>query len=239
MEHLTHTSDPRNALPLAVDDPDHPWVAGMIETMADAPNMASARSELSDAMQEGRVTPEDLESLSRDNADAIARITTSTHGRSTAAKKAIAHLRRVEREIVRPAIQARSSRGRTMTRSSRARVARARRRRATRVVRVDADDGDPDPAPLAVADTRRLARSLAPGAAPLTITDRTCLEICGLEARPWKRALVELRVPYARLGHRTIARGDDWLAAIDGRSGRDAPVRSDDEIVRAVLARRK
>lgn len=79
------------------------------------------------------------------------------------------------------------------------------------------------------AATRRLNGITTRGAehgtvAPATITDRTCRVVTGLDARPWRRALVELDVPHVRVGRRTVCSAAAWLAAIDRASG--TPVRA-------------
>ena len=75
------------------------------------------------------------------------------------------------------------------------------------------------------------------GPAAVTITDRTCLAFTGLEARPWKLALVALEVPYVKIGHRTICRLDAWIAAIDRASGRSDAVDLTDADVIAMSTR--
>jgi hypothetical protein len=69
----------------------------------------------------------------------------------------------------------------------------------------------------------------------LTITDRTCKALTGFDARPWKVALVALKVPHFKVGHRTVCRADDWLAAVSRATGADAatprPAPSADDFV--------
>ena len=66
---------------------------------------------------------------------------------------------------------------------------------------------------------------------PVTVSDKTCFAVCGVEPGPWKRALSELRVPNTKIGRRTVARLDDWLAAVDRATGRGAPEWNEDAII--------
>jgi excisionase family DNA binding protein len=54
---------------------------------------------------------------------------------------------------------------------------------------------------------------------PLSITDRTCDALAGLAPRGWRKALVAMQVPHAKVGGKTICRSDDWLAAISHQAG--------------------
>ncbi len=56
---------------------------------------------------------------------------------------------------------------------------------------------------------------------PLTVADTTesCEALTGLPPHLWRRALVELSVPHARVGRRTLCLAADWLAAVQRRSG--------------------
>jgi len=84
---------------------------------------------------------------------------------------------------------------------------------------------------------RRARAAVAIAAA--TISDRTCLEVCGIEPKPWRAMLDELRIPHVRLHRRTICRTDDWTAAIDRLTGRTAPVWDRATIVRLAAASAK
>ncbi len=71
----------------------------------------------------------------------------------------------------------------------------------------------------------------------LSITDRTCFELTGFEARSWKLALVDLAVPHGRVGRRTICRAADWDAAVARRTGA-APSAYDEGAIIELAARR-
>jgi hypothetical protein len=82
------------------------------------------------------------------------------------------------------------------------------------------------------------ARKPPAASPPLTITDRTCDTETGFERRSWKRALVELGVPHAKVGRHIVCRADDWLAALDRRTGAaHPPALTDTEVIE--LAARK
>lgn len=50
--------------------------------------------------------------------------------------------------------------------------------------------------------------------APVTVTDRTCAQVLGLEPRPFREWLVSADVPHKRIGRRVVARVDDVLDAL-------------------------
>lgn len=96
------------------------------------------------------------------------------------------------------------------------RTPRRPRQAPTRAVSRDGgDSGDDGPAP-------RPPRAGQPVGA-ITISDLTCLAACGYEPRAWRAVLVELRVPHAKIGRRTVCRASDWLDAVDRVSGRGEP----------------
>jgi hypothetical protein len=64
-----------------------------------------------------------------------------------------------------------------------------------------------------------MSPAVKPPAAPVSISDRNCLEATGLAPRAWRRALVELNIPHARVGRRTVCTVGAWLAAIERASG--------------------
>lgn len=68
----------------------------------------------------------------------------------------------------------------------------------------------------------RIAMTDAVIVTPVTITDRNCAALTGLEPRPWRAAVVALGVPATRLGKRLVVCAEDWAAAVRGH--RDEPV---------------
>jgi hypothetical protein len=50
---------------------------------------------------------------------------------------------------------------------------------------------------------------------PITVTDRTCALVLGLEPRVYRALVVRERIPHARLGRRMVARIEDILAVFD------------------------
>ena len=78
---------------------------------------------------------------------------------------------------------------------------------------------------------------------PVTVTDRTCAAVLGLEPRVYRELVVRERIPHARLGRRIVARIEDVLVAVDRLAGADAvdapeadDVDDQPETVDAVLA---
>jgi hypothetical protein len=61
--------------------------------------------------------------------------------------------------------------------------------------------------------------------APVTVTDRTCALVFGLEARQWCEWLDAADVPHTKIGRRTIALVADCVAALSRSAARttDAP----------------
>jgi len=57
----------------------------------------------------------------------------------------------------------------------------------------------------------------------LTVTDRTCAAVLGLEPRVFRQLLISAKIPHARIGRRVVARADLVLAALDRLAGDDAP----------------
>lgn len=49
---------------------------------------------------------------------------------------------------------------------------------------------------------------------PVTVTDRTCAAVLGLEPRVYREWLVAAGVPHTRIGRRVVARTDHVLAAL-------------------------
>ena len=52
----------------------------------------------------------------------------------------------------------------------------------------------------------------------LSITERNCDALTGLSPSAWRKALVAMQVPHAKVGRKTICRSDDWLSAISLRA---------------------
>lgn len=50
---------------------------------------------------------------------------------------------------------------------------------------------------------------------PVTVTDRTCAAVVGLEPRAFREAVARLKIPHAMLGRRMVVRVADFLAALD------------------------
>ncbi len=53
------------------------------------------------------------------------------------------------------------------------------------------------------------------GIVPVTVTDRTCAAVLGLEPRVYRELVTRVRIPHATIGRRIVARVDDMLAALD------------------------
>lgn len=80
-----------------------------------------------------------------------------------------------------------------------------------------------------------MARQLRPRAtdglavAPVTVTDRTCAAVLGLEPRVFRAWLMAANVPHAHIGRRVVARVDDVLAALRNAPAPTAAPEADDE----------
>lgn len=53
------------------------------------------------------------------------------------------------------------------------------------------------------------------GIVPVTVTDRTCAAVLGLEPRVYRELVTRARIPHATIGRRVVTRVDDVLAALD------------------------
>lgn len=74
-----------------------------------------------------------------------------------------------------------------------------------------------------------------PAVAAVTVSDRTCVAIFGIEWRTLRAWLDENGVPIRRIGRRPVVRIADVLAALEG----DAPAWNEDEIVARAAAGRR
>lgn len=80
-----------------------------------------------------------------------------------------------------------------------------------------------------------MARRLRPratdalGVVPVTVTDRTCAAVLGLDPRVFRDWLASANVPHARIGRRVVACVDDVLAAMRDTRTPDALGEPDDK----------
>lgn len=71
--------------------------------------------------------------------------------------------------------------------------------------------------------------------APITVTDRTCAAVLGIEPRAFREWLAEENIEHRRIGRRVIARVDVVLAALEAMPAQSSDTASESSSDRPAL----